>query len=158
MPALIYGIEAWGYIKKEEMKEIDRIKGILKLPVSTAYTGILMETGIWPAEQRIQYATLMLYHNIKNSDEERKIKKMIEEQEKKNHNNTFYKKVQQIAKTLEIEIDKVTGKKINMEKTSEWESDIKGKKENEWRDGKKNKLLNNGKWQVGKKGIHKRKQ
>ena len=53
----------------------------------------------------------MLYFNIKNSDEERKIKKMIEEQEKKNYNNTFYKKVQQIAETLEIEIDKVTGKK-----------------------------------------------
>ena len=47
---------------------------------------------------------------MKNNDEERKIKKMIEEQEKKNYNNTFYKKVQQIAETLEIEIDKVTGK------------------------------------------------
>ena len=58
MPALIYGIEAWGCIKKKEMKEIDRIPGkalkrIFKLPVSTAYTGILMETEIWPAEQRI---------------------------------------------------------------------------------------------------------
>ena len=42
-------------------------------------TGI---TGIWPAEQRIEYASL-LYHKIKNSDEERKIKKMMEEQEKK---------------------------------------------------------------------------
>ena len=40
-----------------------------------------MEIGIWRAEQRIQYATSMLYHNIENSDEERKIKKMIEEQE-----------------------------------------------------------------------------
>ena len=69
------------------------LKRIFKLPVRTAYTGILMETGIWPAEQRIQYATLMLYHNIQNSDEERKIKKMIEEQEKKNYNNTFYKKL-----------------------------------------------------------------
>ena len=98
------------------MKEIERIQGkalkrIFKLPVSTAYTGILMETGIWPAEQRIQYATLMLYHNIKNSDEERKIKKMIEAQEKKNCNNTFYKKVQQIAESFETEIEKVTGKK-----------------------------------------------
>ena len=84
MPALIYEIEAWGYIKKEEMKELVRIqgkalKGIFKLPVSTAYTRILMETGIWPAEQRLQYLTLMLYHKVKNSDEERKIKKMIEE-------------------------------------------------------------------------------
>ena len=116
MPALIYGIEAWRYIKKEEMKEIERIQGkalkrIFKLPVSTAYTGILMETGIWPAEPRIQYATLMLYNIIKNSNEERKIKKMIKEQEKKNCSKTFYKKVQQIADTLEIETDKVAGKK-----------------------------------------------
>ena len=79
-----------------------------------------METGIWPAEQRTQYAT-MLYHNIKNSDEERKIK-TIEEQEKKNYNNTFYKKVQQIAKNLEIEIDKVTGKK-----KSTWKKEVKEK-------------------------------
>ena len=70
-----------------------------------------METGIQPAEQTIQNATLILYHNIKNSDEERKIKKMIEEQEKKNYSNTFQKKVQQIAETLKIGIDKVTGKK-----------------------------------------------
>ena len=64
----------------------------------------------------------MLYHNIKNSDEERKIKKMIEEQEKKNYNNTFYKKVQQIAEILEIEIDKVTGKK-----KSTWKKQVKEK-------------------------------
>ena len=65
MPALIYGIEAWGCIKKEMVKEIERIQGktlkrIFKLPVNIGYTEILMETGMWPAEQRIQYATLML--------------------------------------------------------------------------------------------------
>ena len=27
MPVLIYGIGAWGCIKKEELKEIERIKG-----------------------------------------------------------------------------------------------------------------------------------
>ena len=58
--------------KKERNKEIETIQGktlkrIFKLPVSTAYTGILMETGIWPAEQRIQYPTLMLYHDKKKS-------------------------------------------------------------------------------------------
>ena len=63
MSALIYGIEAWGYIKNEEVTEIEKIQGkafkkIFKLPVSLTYTGILLETGIWPAEQRIQYATL----------------------------------------------------------------------------------------------------
>ena len=57
-----------GMNKKGEMKEIERIQGkslkrIFKVPVSTANTGILMETGIWPPEQGIEYATLMLYHN-----------------------------------------------------------------------------------------------
>ena len=42
------GIETWGYIKKKEMKELQRIRGndlkiLFKLPVSTTYTGILME-------------------------------------------------------------------------------------------------------------------
>ena len=44
MPALRHGTEAWGYIKKEELKEIDRIQGkalkrIFKLPVSTHTQG-----------------------------------------------------------------------------------------------------------------------
>ena len=43
MPALIYGREAWGYIKKEGMKEIGRIQGrafkiIFRQPVSTIET------------------------------------------------------------------------------------------------------------------------
>ena len=89
MPSLIYGVEIWECIKKEEMKEIEKTQGkalkiIFKLPLSTAYTGMLMETETLLVEQRTQYATWMLYHNIKNSNEERKIKKMIKEQEKKN--------------------------------------------------------------------------
>ena len=81
MPALIYGIEACGYIKKEEMKKRIQgkpLKSIFKLPVNRVYSGILIETGVWPAEQRIEYATLTLYHNIKSCDEDRTIKKMIE--------------------------------------------------------------------------------
>ena len=54
------------------------LKRIFQLPVSTTYTGIIMETGIWPAEQKIQYATMMLYHNIKNSDDNRKVKQVEE--------------------------------------------------------------------------------
>ena len=42
-----------------EIREIDKIqvnalKMIFQPPVSTAYTGIIMEIGIWPAEQKIQ--------------------------------------------------------------------------------------------------------
>ena len=64
----------------------------------------------------------MLYHNIKNRDKERKIKKMMEEQEKKNYNRIFCKKVQQVEETLEVGIDKVTGKK-----KSNWKKKVKGK-------------------------------
>ena len=78
------------------MKKIGRMRKALKRKFKL--TGILMETRIWHVEQRIEYAPLMLYNNKKKSDEKRKIKKMIEDQEKKN-----YKKLQQIAETLEIE-------------------------------------------------------
>ena len=63
----------------------------------------------------------MLYHNVKNSDENRKIK-MIEELEKWNYSSTFYKKAQLIAENLEIEKDKVTGKK-----KSTWKKEVKEK-------------------------------
>ena len=58
MQALIHGIEAWEYIKKEEINEMKRIqrkalKRVFKLPVITTHTEILGKTGLWPAEQRI---------------------------------------------------------------------------------------------------------
>ena len=113
MTALTYGMEAWANIRSVEMREIEKIQGkalkrIFQLPVSTTYTGIIMETGIWSAEQKIQYATMMLYHNIKNSDDNRKVKQVVEEQEQNQFKNTFYQKVQKIAKDLQIDISDVT--------------------------------------------------
>ena len=37
---------------------------------------------------------MMLYHNIKNSDDNRKVKKVVEEQEQNQFKNTFHQKVQ----------------------------------------------------------------
>ena len=59
MPALLNWLEAWGKIDEDEMNEIENIQGralkrILKLPISTSYTRLIMETGTWPANQRIQ--------------------------------------------------------------------------------------------------------
>ena len=61
-----------------------------------------METKIWPAEQKIQHATMMLYHNIKNSDDNRKVRQFLTFQ------NTFYQKMQKVAKDLQIHISDVT--------------------------------------------------
>ena len=72
---------------------------------------------------------MLTYHNIKNSDEERKTKKTTEEQENKNWTNTFYKNIQQIDENFKNEIVKVADKtKISMEKRSDEESDTNGKK------------------------------
>ena len=67
-----------------------------------------METGIWPAEQKLQYAIMVLYHNIKNSDDNRKVKQVVEEQEKNQFKDIFYQKAQKIAVKLQIYISDVT--------------------------------------------------
>ena len=36
-----------------------------------------METGIWLAEQEIQYTKMMLCHNIKNSDDNTNVNQII---------------------------------------------------------------------------------
>ena len=148
MTALTYGMEAWANIRSVEMREIEKIQGkalkrIFQLPVSTTYTGIIMETGIWPAEQKIQYATMMLYHNIKNSDDNRKVKQVVEEQEQNQFKNTFYQKVQKIAKDLQIDISDVTStSKSKWKKKGKRESNRQNKKKNERRYAGKNKMSN----------------
>ena len=56
-----------------------------------------METDTWPANQRIQYSIMMLYHNIMNSDQKRVARKILTEQAKSKHKNTMISKVKQIA-------------------------------------------------------------
>ena len=64
MPALLHGLEAWRKIDKDEMNEIEKIqdralKRIFNVPISTSYIGLIMETGTWPANQRIQYSIMI---------------------------------------------------------------------------------------------------
>ena len=54
MPALLYGLEAWGKIDKDEINETEKIqrrelKRIFNVSISTSYIGSIMETGTWPA-------------------------------------------------------------------------------------------------------------
>ena len=120
MLALLYALEAWGKIDKDEMNEIEKIQGralkrIFNLPISTSYIGLIMETGTWPANQRIQYSIMMLYHNIMNSDHKRVARKILAEQAKSNHKNTMISKVKQIAQEIGWKIKNVE----NMSK-SKW--------------------------------------
>ena len=115
MPALLYKLE----IEKIQERSLKRI---FSLAISRSYIGLITETGKRPANQRIQYSIMMLYHNIKNSDHKRVAGKILAEQEKSNHKNTMISKVQQIAQEIGMEIKNVE----NMNK-SKWKKQVKGK-------------------------------
>ena len=83
----------------------------------------------------------MLYHNIKNSDGNRKVKQIVEEQEQNQLKNTFYQKVQKIAKDLQIDTSDVTStSKSKLKKIVKGESNRQNKKKNERRYAGKSKM------------------
>ena len=130
MPAIIYRLEVWGRIIATEMKEttkiqVDALKKILYLPKSIPNIGILYETGIWPIKERIEYSTMMLFHSIMNSDDERISKKKIEQQQKEKLKNTIYERVKDIVKELAI-----NRAKVGAIKKSTWKRLVKFKMKN----------------------------
>ena len=127
MPAFVYGLETWGKIDKDEMNEIEKIQGralkrVFNLSISTRCIGLIMETDSWSGNQRIQYSTMMRYHNIINSDHKRIKRKILVEQTKSNYKNTIISKVQQIAQEIGVKLKNVD----NMSK-SKGKSQVKGK-------------------------------
>ena len=122
IPAIFYGFKAWGKILKSEMQAIEKIqnqssKKILQLPVTTSSTGLLMETGIWPEKERIEYSTLMLIHSIISRNKERISQKIILEQRKKEIINTLYEIAKEIGESIRINIDQA--EKINNQNAKE---------------------------------------
>ena len=81
-----------------------------------------METGTWPANQRIQYSIMMLYHNIMNSDHKRIARKILPEQTKNKHKNTMISKEKQIEQEIGLKIKNIE----NMSKCK-WKKQMKGK-------------------------------
>ena len=82
MPALLYGMEAWKKLSKAEIQNVEKIQGkalkrIFSLPITTPYIGLIIERVVWPAEQRINYSSLILYHNTINSSKDRLVKQII---------------------------------------------------------------------------------
>ena len=65
-------------IQIPEKNQGKALKRIFSLSMATPYIGLMIETGVWPAEQRINYSSLMLYHNIMNSSKDRLVKRIIQ--------------------------------------------------------------------------------
>ena len=82
MPALLCEMEAWKKFSKAEIQNLEKsqrkaLKKIFSLPITTPYIGLIIETGLWPVEQRIKYSSLMLYPNIINGSKGRLVKQII---------------------------------------------------------------------------------
>ena len=160
MPALLYGMEAGKKLSKAEIQNVEKIQGkalkmIFSLPITTPYIGLIIETGVWPAEQRINYSSLMLYQNIISSSKNRLVKQIILEQRAQNHSNTFHGKVRTISEELNIKLEKAV-----IMKKSDWKRTVKDKIQNkiqervekEMENKTKLRTVREDKW--GKKGIH----
>ena len=103
------------------MQAIEKsLKKTLHLPLTTPSTGLLMETCIWPAKERIEYSTLMLIHSIINSNKERILQNIILEQIKKGMPKTLYERGKEIVENIGMNIDHA-GKL----KRSTWKKEVK---------------------------------
>ena len=76
IPAIFFNLEGWTNIGKSDWERLDAIqgkilRGILGVPQSTPYWGMLHELDIIPVKLLLTYKRMMVYHNIINSDEER---------------------------------------------------------------------------------------
>ena len=125
MKSLLYNIEAIPQLTARETKELEKMQQhiltkLMNVPRSTPYWGLLLETGMWTMEARVEYTKLMLYHNIKNSDEERIIKQIVKVQEEEVRESTWTADVKRIMKKYGIEKDVSCLK-------SEWKKDVKDK-------------------------------
>ena len=78
------------------------LKRIMNLPLSAPYTGILMETGIWPVIASVNFATLMLFNSGINSNKRLATDIVLLQQEKSDLPNTFYQRVSEIRRLLDI--------------------------------------------------------
>ena len=154
VPALIYGLAAWGSISEVEINLLERVHGkylkkVLKLPCSTPYAPMIMETGMWTFKERLKYTTMMLYHEIMNSDDQRKSKEIIMNQVKHDRvENTIYGRVKSIGKEANINIANVKVKKSKWKRICK-ESIIKIMKERlmkEMRDKTKSRIVREDVW------------
>ena len=90
---------------------------------------------------------MMLYHNIKNSDDKRKVKQVVHKQEHNQFKITFCQKGQTITKDLLTDISDGT-----WTSKPKWKKKLKGKHER--RHAGKNTMLYNTEWQMGKEKIY----
>ena len=103
VPSFLYNIEAFPVFTNEELSLLEGVqatmlRGVLEVPSLTPYLPLLLETGMWTMEGRIEYKKLMLYHHIINSPDERIIKRIVLTQKEMVREGTWYHTITLILK------------------------------------------------------------
>ena len=107
--SILHDVEAFPSYTEGEIIELERIQhsilfGILELPSSTPYYGLLLETGWWTMRGRLTYHKLMLYHNIVTSDNRRVVKYMIRLQMDMKRQTTWFSSIRRAICEFGIEL------------------------------------------------------
>ncbi len=124
--SILHNAEAFHEYKENEITELEKVQhtvlvGILELPSTTPYYALLMETGWWTMQGRLDYRKLMLYQNIVTSDDKRVIKKIIEVQKKHYRPTTWYGSITRIINKYGIDLEAENTLK------SQWKKHVKQK-------------------------------
>ncbi len=125
IPSFLYNIEAFATFTNEELTLLENIQAkmlrdLLEVPISTPYLPLLLETGMWTMEGRVDYKKLMLYHHIINSPDERLLKNLIVTQTKMNREGTWYHTI-----TLILQKYRLANVDIENIKKSTWKKLVK---------------------------------
>ena len=105
--SLLYGVENIPRLNDNEVQKLESMQHqiltrVLEVPISTPYVGLLMETGMWTMKARIDYRKLMLFHNIKNSEDGRIIKQILKVQEEEVRDTTWYADVERLLDMYQV--------------------------------------------------------
>ena len=108
--SILYNAEGFPSHTDAEIKELESVQlniltSLLELPRSTPYCALLMEVGWWTMKARITYTKLMLYHNIKRSNDRRVIKQLVKAQEDEIRETTWLAGVKREIYKLGIVLD-----------------------------------------------------
>ena len=84
IPMVTSNMETWGAINGKLTKELEKMQHqtlvkLLEQKVTTSYWGILIETGLWPLEQKIDMKKMLFWHDLLASSKERQAAVVLRE-------------------------------------------------------------------------------
>jgi hypothetical protein len=140
--SVFYNIEVWSNLRQQDYDKLEVIqgkmlKGLLGLPKSTPYWGILHELNILPVHLRLTYKKLMIYHMLMNSPESRIARKIVEAQEESDLDNCWFHDVKTEGERIGLVVEK--SEVVDVPKSA-WKKTVKNKIQNEFQSECKAKI------------------